>query len=198
MEYEARDDRVIVRMPAGQLSAEALRNLVYMLYAKQYLINRATGSEALCIQSSVISDLQRNPPETLAAFAEWIGDHQKKDHIIGFDFDGQDIAIGFPLTHDPDSIQAFMALTVAVVRKAARMKDRPPAACLEPANERFYMHNWLRQLGLTSVSHKRTREIFLDRLDGHASFRTAEQADKARETVREIRRIGRELAKEER
>ena len=50
-------DQVNIMVPADDLTAVQLKNLIFMLYTKQYLISKMTGGDLLSIQDTLIARL---------------------------------------------------------------------------------------------------------------------------------------------
>ena len=70
-------------IPADGLSVGQMTNLVYMLYAKQYVLNRCCGEEVLHISESVVNRLKEYTPESPEAFESLLADFKALDDVRG-------------------------------------------------------------------------------------------------------------------
>lgn len=196
---ELEPDELTVCVQNLILSPAAFRNLVRLLYSRQYLINRAVGRNILRIDDAVIQQLREKAlnsnVDCIALVQEW----KAKGLIAGFDYmiEGPSISFSWRKGESDDAI-AFMALTDRIVQKAASAKAALPAEKLEPENEKFYMNRWLKQIGFDSPAHRGIRQHFLKNLKGDAAYRTEVLAKRSRAVVAEVRSIRRELLSEDR
>ena len=57
------------------------------------------------------------------------------------------------------------------------MQNRILAKTVNDENEKYSIRIWMVRLGMNGDSFRQTRKILMEKLSGHAAFRTAEQAD---------------------
>ena len=186
-------DLLNISVPSDHMTVQGMRNLIYLLYSKQYLINRATGQETLRIDEEVIRQIQATQPKSLEAFSEALLDFKAQGHVCGVGYDGENITLSFPLRPETEVTNAFMVLTEHIVRfawvsKLLRPETNPPELT-RPDSEKFYMNAWLMRLGLQGIKNAQARHVILDRLNGYVSFRNEEAAEKIRNINREIRKV---------
>ncbi len=163
-----------IQVPLAQPEGPALKNLVFMLYSKQYLLNQALGSDCFSISEDLIMELKAAQPANQKAFLEIWESHRA--HCKGISFTDAAISLHFPSSNHAAQNHAFSDLAAAMVKKAQESKRIRPAK-QKPENEKYYFRVWLIQLGLSGPSHKDTRNLLLTNLHGNSAFRTQEEAD---------------------
>lgn len=163
-----------VQFPIAQLEGNTLKNLVFMLHSKQYLLNRAIGSDCFSISDKLITDLQTVQPIQQDSFLKIFQIHST--HCQGISCKDSVLILQFPASNDAAQNQAFTDLAAAMVKKAGESKRISPVA-YKPENEKYYFRVRLIQLGLSGPSHKATRSMLISPLKGNSAFRTQEEAD---------------------
>lgn len=166
-----------LQIPMEGHTADSIRNLIYMIHSKQYLLKRSVGTEVLRVSETLVERLQEEKDADLDRVLQIFS--EEKEHCIGLDFvDGKVVFNGFPF--DAERSIAFAELTCMMAAKAKEMKRVSPAETIE-ANEKYYMRIWLVRLGLGGTGGKNTRAILLKNLKGHTAFRTEEEKQRAKE-----------------
>ena len=163
-----------IQVPLAQLEGPALKNLTFMLYSKQYLLNQALGSDCFSISEDFIMELKAAQPSSREAFLEIWNSHSA--NCRGISFTDSAIILQFPDSDYAAQNQACADLAAAMVKKAQESKRIRPAK-QKPENGKYYFRVWLIQLGLSGSSHKSTRNLLLANLHGNSAFRTQEEAD---------------------
>ena len=183
-------DETMVSLPVEGMTAEGLKNLIYLIHSKQYLINRAFVEEVFRIPAELAEELGRAEVPDAEAFLRIFQSHAGGCKGIGF-FDGK-MAFTLPAINDPDMILAFTHLAAAMAQQARGQKRIRPDETIEE-NEKYYMRIWLLRLGFGGKEGKEVRNLLLKNLKGHSAFRT--EANKQR--WQEARRNEREAARME-
>ena len=183
-------DETTVSLPVEGMTAEGLKNLIYLIHSKQYLINRAFAEEVFRIPAELAEELGRAEVPDAEAFLRIFQSHAGGCKGIGF-FDGK-MAFTLPAINDPDMILAFTHLAAAMAQQARGQKRIRPDETIEE-NEKYYMRIWLLRLGFGGKEGKEVRNLLLKNLKGHSAFRT--EANKQR--WQEARRNEREAARME-
>lgn len=163
-----------LQVPLAQLDGAALKNLVFMLYSKQYLLNQALDSECFSISEDLAMELKAKQPASQETFLEIWNSHSA--NCRGISFASSAISLQFPISDHAAQNQALTDLAAAMIKKAQESKHIRPAK-QKPENEKYYFRVWLIQLGLSGPSHKNTRNLLLTNLHGNSAFRTQEDAD---------------------
>ena len=183
-------DETTVSLPVEGMSAEGLKNLVFLTHSKQYLINRAFAEEVFQIPTELAETLGSTEIPDAETFLQTFQSHAEGCKGISFQ-DGK-ITFTLPTADDPDMIKAFTHLTAEMVRQAKEQKRISPKETIEE-NEKYYMRIWLLRLGFGGRDGKEVRDILMKNLKGHSAFRT----DENRQRWQEARRNEREAAKQQ-
>ena len=139
-------DQVSISVPADDLTAPQLKNLIFMLYTKQYLIGKMTGGDQLSIPDTLIARLMESTPETTADFIPLL-DAAKEDSLTGFDFRDGKVTITYQAHPDEPERNMVYAMLTARILKAAKEATRVFPERQEPANEKYFARAWLMRIG---------------------------------------------------
>ena len=187
---EPEADETTVSLPVEGMTAEGLKNLIFLTHSKQYLINRAFAEEVFRIPAELVEALGSAEIPDAETFLQTFQNHAEGCKGISFQ-DGK-ITFTLPTAGDPDMIKAFTHLAAAMVRQAKEQKRISPKETIEE-NEKYYMRIWLLRLGFGGAEGKEVRNLLLKNLKGHSAFRT----DENRQRWQEARRNEREAAKQQ-
>ena len=187
---QAEVEETTVSLPVEGMTAEGLKNLIYLIHSKQYLINRAFAEEVFRIPAALVEALGGTEVSGTETFLQTFQSHAEGCRGIGFQ-DGK-ITFTLPTADDPDMIKAFTHLAAAMVRQAKEQKRISPKETIEE-NEKYYMRIWLLRLGFGGKEGKEVRDLLMKKLKGHSAFRTEEN----KQRWQEARRNEREAAKQE-
>ena len=183
-------DETTVSLPVEGMTAEGLKNLIFLIHSKQYLINRAFAEEVFRIPAELVEALGSAEIPDAETFLQTFQNHAEGRRGISFQ-DGK-ITFTLPTADDPDMIKAFTHLTAAMVQQAKEQKRISPKETIEE-NEKYYMRIWLLRLGFGGKEGKEVRDLLMKKLKGHSAFRTEEN----KQRWQEARRNEREAAKQE-
>ena len=187
---------MVIGMPVPDMTVLALKNLVFMLYTKQHLLNRAFGQPQLTITEKLITRLQEYTPESLSEFEMILNDAWSLDELQGFSFEDGDVKMAFPQDEQsPEKWTLYADLLSKIVHCALNTKRTKPVL-QKPENERYFMHSWLIRLGCGGSDSKALRRLMIENLDGYCAFPDESRAQKHRDKYKEIRRIRREINEE--
>ena len=187
---EPEADETTVSLPMEGMTAEGLKNLIFLTHSKQYLINRAFAEEVFRIPTELAETLGSTEIPDAETFLQTFQSHA--EGCRGISFQGGNASFTLPTADDPDMIKAFTHLTAAMVRQAKEQKRISPKETIEE-NEKYYMRIWLLRLGFGGRDGKEVRDILMKNLKGHSAFRT----DENRQRWQEARRNEREAAKQQ-
>ena len=183
-------DETTVSIPVEGMSAEGLKNLVFLTRSKQYLINRAFAEDVFRVPTALVEELGSTEIPDAETFLQTFQNHAEGCRGISFP-DGK-AAFTLPAVSDPGMIKAFTHLTAAMVRQAKEQKRISPKETIEE-NEKYYMRIWLLRLGFGGAEGKEIRDLLMKKLKGHSAFRTEEN----KQRWQEARRNEREAAKQQ-
>ena len=183
-------DETAVSIPVEGMTAEGLKNLIFLTHSKQYLINRAFAEEVFRVPAELVETLGGTEIPDAETFLQTFQSHA--EGCRGISFQGGNASFTLSTADDPDMIKAFTHLTAEMVRQAKEQKRISPRETIEE-NEKYYMRIWLLRLGFGGAEGKEIRDLLMKKLKGHSAFRT--EANKQR--WQEARRNEREAAKQQ-
>ena len=187
---QAEVEETTVSLPVEGMTAEGLKNLIFLTRSKQYLINRAFAEDVFRVPTALVEELGSTEIPDAETFLQTFQNHAEGCKGISFQ-DGK-ITFTLPTAGDPGMIKAFTHLTAAMVRQAKEQKRISPKETIEE-NEKYYMRIWLLRLGFGGAEGKEIRDLLMKKLKGHSAFRTEEN----RQRWQEARRNEREAAKQQ-
>ena len=191
---EEEDAHTGIQIPIGTLEAQGIINLLNMLHAKQYLINKAIGREGFSVSDSLIADLEAGTFQNAGEVIAFIGSHEGNN--TGFSFSEDTVIFtGFPYIEDATAAKAYEELASKMVQSAGKQKRISPKQTVKE-NEKYYMRAWLVRLGLGGRDVKEERAFLLSGLKGHTAFRTPADAEKWKANRKAAREAARETATE--
>ena len=180
-------DQVSISVPADDLTALQLKNLIFTLYTKQYLIGRMTGGDLLNIPDTLIAQLMENTPESMEDFKVLLY-AAKEDGLTGFDFEDGKVTLTYAVHQDEPERNMVYAMLTARIVKAAKEATRVFPERQEPENEKYFARAWLMRIGYGGADSKAERYLLLKHLKGHSAFPNDEAAEKHKEKYAAIRK----------
>lgn len=187
-------DRMNIHIPIEELTPNLMRNIVFMLYSKQHLINKALGSSLLYIEDGVIARLQESQAGSAEELNTILRDFEVLGHLEGIAFTSDKFTMSFPAsqpdTRDLTIYAQFLTKLVDACKTAER--TRPNLMPLGD-NEKYLMHSWLIRLGCGGPDFKELRRRMTKGLTGYSAFPDQSRADRHKAKYAEIRRIHREV-----
>ena len=181
-------DETTVSLPVEGMMVEGLKNLIFLIHSKQYLINRSFAEEVFRIPAELVEALGSAEIPDAETFLQTFQDHAEGCRGISFP-DGK-MAFTLPAINDPDMILAFTHLAAAMAQQAREQKRIRPDETIEE-NEKYYMRIWLLRLGFGGAEGKEVRNLLLKNLKGHSAFRTEENKQRWQEARRNEREAAR-------
>ena len=188
-------DQVSISMPADDLTPAQMKNLIFTLFTKQYLIGKMTGGDLLNIPDNLIARLMENTPETMEDFKALL-DAAKEDGLTGFEFAEGKITLTYAAHQDEPERNMLYAMLTARILKAAKEATRVFPERQEPENEKYFARAWLLRIGYNGADSKAERNLLLKHLKGHSAFPNDEAAEKHKAKYAEIRKEKRQAAQE--
>ena len=180
-------DQVSISVPADDLTPAQMKNLIFTLFTKQYLIGKMTGGDLLNIPDNLIARLMENTPETMEDFKAML-DAAKEDGLTGFEFADGKITLTYAAHQDEPERNMVYAMLTARILKAAKEATRVFPERQEPENEKYFARAWLLRIGYNGADSKAERNLLLKHLKGHSAFPNDEAAEKHKVKYAEIRK----------
>ena len=188
-------DQVSISVPADELTPTQMKNLIFMLYTKQYLIGKMTGGDLLNIPDNLIARLMENTPETMEDFKALL-DAAKEDGLTGFEYADRKVTLTYQAHQDEPERNMVYAMLTARILKAAKEATRVFPERQEPENEKYFARAWLMRIGYGGADSKAERNLLLKHLKGHSAFPNDEAAEKHKVKYAEIRKEKRQAVQE--
>ena len=188
-------DQVSISVPADDLTPTQMKNLIFTLFTKQYLIGKMTGGDLLNIPDNLIARLMENTPETMEDFKALL-DAAKEDGLTGFEFADGKITLTYAAHQDEPERNMLYAMLTARILKAAKEATRVFPERQEPENEKYFARAWLLRIGYNGADSKAERNLLLKHLKGHSAFPNDDAAEKHKAKYAEIRKEKRQAAQE--
>lgn len=175
---EREKDKLNISIPMEGFTSESLKNLIYLIYSKQYLLEKAVGTKAVGVSDHLVDKLKVRDNLELEETVQMIADSK----LHGIVFTKERISFcGFPFA--VETANAYTKLIAAMVQMAKKQKRINPNPCIEE-NEKYYMRVWLIRLGFGGKEGKDVRNMLLANLKGHSAFRTEAEIERAKERNR--------------
>lgn len=174
-------NKTTVSIPMKDMTAEGLKNLVFLTRSKQYLIGRAFAEDVFRVPTALVEALGSAEVSDTEAFLQAFQSHAEECRGISFQ-DGM-VTFTLPAINDPDMIKAFTHLAAAMVQQAREQKRISPKETIEE-NEKYYMRIWLLRLGFGGAEGKEVRDLLMKNLKGNSAFRTEENKQRWQEARR--------------
>ena len=172
-----------------------MKNLIFTLFTKQYLIGKMTGGDLLNIPDNLIARLMENTPETMEDFKALL-DAAKEDGLTGFEFAEGKVTLTYAAHQDEPERNMLYAMLTARILKAAKEATRVFPERQEPENEKYFARAWLLRIGYGGTDSKAERNLLLKHLKGHSAFPNDEAAEKHKAKYAEIRKEKRQAVQE--
>ena len=185
---EAAVDEVKIEIPAETGNGKFLQNLLAMIHARAYLLNRITRYETFAVSDTLLEKLEQLPEENAYEVFQTLLTADS-DGLKGLMVEDGKITFAFPLSPDSAKNKAYTELAAKMIKKAKEAK-RVSATPVVEENEKYYLRIWLVQLGMAGTANKESRKALLDGLKGHTAFRTKEEAEKFSIAQKEKRAAG--------
>lgn len=173
---EAPVDEVKIEIPVDTGDRKFLQNLLAMIHARAYLLNRITRYSTFAVSDSLLGKLEQLPEEGACENFQILLTADSDD-LKGITVEDGKVTFAFPLSPDSAKNKAYSELAAKITEKAKEAK-RVSATPVVKENEKYYLRIWLVQLGMAGAANKESRKALLAGLKGHTAFRTKEEAEK--------------------
>ena len=169
----AEPDIMEIKVPVDSMDGAQLRNLVFMLHAQQYLLNRAAGHKNIQVPDRLIEDLKEEPVTDRTSFFAVYQNYRKEGK--GFLITAETVTFCLAATDNAVKNRALIELTAFMVGAAKKAKRINPVT-RKPENEKYYLRMWLLRIGMGTKASHESRMALLKGLNGWSAFRTEADA----------------------
>lgn len=170
---ETEPDRMEIKVPIDGMDGAQLRNLVFMLHAQQYLLNRAAGHENIHVPDRLVEELKEEPGTDRTSFFAIYQNYSKEGR--GFLIAAEAVTFSIAATGNAVKNRALIELAAFMVNAAKKAKRVQPAT-RKPENEKYYLRMWLLLIGMGTRATHESRMALLKGMNGWSAFRTEEEA----------------------
>lgn len=181
---ETEPDTMEIKVPLDGMDGAQLRNLVFMLHAQQYLLNRAAGHENIHVPDRLVEDLKEEPGTDRTSFFAIYQNYSKEGR--GFLIAVDTVTFCIAATGNAVKNRALIELAAFMV-SAAKKAKRVQSATRKPENEKYYLRMWLLRIGMGTKASHESRMALLKGLNGWSAFRTEADAKAHAERQKERR-----------
>ena len=166
-------DMMKISVPADGMDGVQMRNLVFMLHAQQYLLNRAAGHENIHVPDRLVEDLKEEPSTDRTSFFAIYQNYSKEGR--GFLIAADTVTFCIAATGNAVKNRALIELAAFMV-SAAKKAKRVQSATRKPENEKYYLRMWLLRIGMGTKASHESRMALLKGLNVWSAFRTEAEA----------------------
>ena len=117
---ETDEGKFLVALPAEGLTALNMKNLIFLIHSRQYLINQSIGEKTFCIPDSLVEEMEGNESETMEAVKDSLLAYAEE--MRGLGISEEKITFRFPYTEDAVKVKAWTDLATAMVKQAREQK----------------------------------------------------------------------------
>ena len=162
-----------IKVPTDGMDGTQMRNLVFMLHAQQYLLNRAAGQENIYVPDGLMENLKDEPVIDRTSFFAVYQNYSKEGR--GFLITAETVTFCFAVTDNAVKNRALAELAAFMVSAVKKAKRINPAT-RKPENEKYYLRMWLLRIGMGTKASHESRMALLKGLNGWSAFRTEAEA----------------------
>lgn len=181
---ETEPDMMEIKVSLDGMDGAQLRNLVFMLHAQQYLLNRAAGHENIHVPDRLVEDLKEEPGTDRTSFFAIYQNYSKEGR--GFLIAVDTVTFCIAATGNAVKNRALIELAAFMVSAAKKAKRINPVT-RKPENEKYYLRMWLLRIGMGTKASHESRMAMLKGLNGWSAFRTEADAKAHAERQKERR-----------
>jgi len=172
-----------ITIPAPGITPIQLKNLTFMIFSRQHILNRMSGGETIHIPVALVEALKETLPATPDEFTALL------DGIAGlegFDFRNGQFTLTFPFYEtEPIRWTTFAGLQGRILQAAMEATRVFPEEMIpDEENEKYLAHTWLQRLGYRGPEMKEQRNILLKHLRGYCAFANGAKMQRHREKYR--------------
>lgn len=164
---------VQVKLPVDTWTGNQLRNLVFMLHAQSYLLNRVLGDTVFSIPEACIEELKEPNLDDTAAFFTCYNSYAEM--VAGIELTQDTVTFTVPPMETSEKQSAIIHVLGNLCETACRVKWVHPKR-RESDNEKYYFRMWLLRIGMGTPEYRNARRVLLQDLRGYSAFTSEEKA----------------------
>lgn len=117
---ETDESKLLVSFPMEGMTALNLKNLIFLIHSRQYLINQSVGEKNFSIPDGLVEELEGNGEVTAEAFEDSFRAYE--EDIKGIKIADGNLTFRFPYTEDAVRAKAYTDLASAMVKQEKEQK----------------------------------------------------------------------------
>jgi len=189
-------DATTIRIHENGWELYSMKNLIRILFTRQYLINRMFKMDRLFIDQEVIDLMNDSRFLCVSDLEVLVHDEARIGMIRGFNISGGTIELDMPYDDGTTTQWMYYSQVIMAIIKQAKASHRTKAEKQEPANDKYMANAWLNRLGFGGANYKELRHALMAHLNGYAAFKDDNRMQRHKDRLAEQRRIKRELNEE--
>ena len=189
-------DATTIRIHEAGWELYSMKNLIRILYTRQYLINRMFKMDSLFIDDEVIELMNDSRFLCVSDLEVLVHDEARIGMIRGFNISGGTVEVDMPYDDGTTTQWMYYSQVIMAIIKQAKASRRTKAEKQEPANDKYYANAWLNRLGFGGADSKALRHALMSHLNGYAAFKSDDRMQAHKDKLAEQRRIRREMNSE--
>ena len=166
-----------ISYPIRDYSADTVFNILCILSARQYLLNRALDARgAFFVSPQLMTDLLDHPPAALCDILQAL--YGREDDFEGVEFSLTHVIFSGFRKCRKDEADVHRQLADRIIA-AANGRKRAKAFTPRVRNQKYAFRVWMNAIGMTGSDYDRARATMLPRLPGRTDRRKITYAGRA-------------------
>jgi len=174
----------------------SMKNLIRILFTRQYLINRMLKMDKLYIDPEVIEIMNDAQLLCVSDLETLVHDEIRVQMIRGFNISGGTVEVEMPCDDGTTTQWMFYSQLITAIVKQAKASRRTKAEKQKPANDKYMANARLNRLGFGGADFKALRHALMTHLNGYAAFKSDDRMQRHKNKLAEQRRVRRETKEE--
>ncbi len=185
-------DSIELSIPANDLTAQQLINLIHILYARQKLLAAMTRNDGINMDEELIGLLKDEKSNTNERILELLQNEVHVGMVTGINITADVFTLTLAGADHSNDLTTYVRLMSALLLRA-KEAGFVSAKLIDPAEGemKYYVNSFLNQLGFGGADHKEDRRILMGHIKGYAAFKNNVQMDKHKARLKEKRHAAR-------
>lgn len=189
-------DATTIRIHEAGWELYSMKNMIRILYTRQYLINRMFKMDRLFIDDEVIELMNGMKLLCVSDLEVLIHDEARIGMIRGFNISGGTVEVDMPYDDGTTTQWMYYSQVIMAIIRQAKVARRIKVERHEPVNDKYYANAWLNRLGFGGADYKALRHALMSHLNGYAAFKDDDRMQAHKNKMAEQRRIRRDTTSE--
>lgn len=151
-----------ISFPMEGHDGKSIKNLLNMIYSREFLIKKAFDLEEDIVDEEFINTMNESEFITIDEFLNLPG----RENCKGISFDKEKITFNFA-DEDLEASMKFFELLINKSKELLYVSKKP----INTDNEKYAFRTWLMRIGMIGDEYKNARKVLLQNLSGNSAFR---------------------------